>query len=455
MSKSLLKASRLRVCVICFMFSPLIGGSEVQAEKHARQLQALGHDVTVVTLRINKQWPKTEILDGLPVVRVEGWYRRNGTLHIGRFGHPFFDLAMFLTLWNMRNQYDVIHCMQLSAIGAVATLVCQLTKKPVILSTQSAGPNEQQQARIRQYGPSLMSDTLTTLNADFLKVGANDWTAGDIENVAHSTLGGHAILHFLKHSNAFYQVLSNRCRTYLTTHGFQPEHIERIPNGIDVDKFRPAAYMPDPLLPERDILCVSRLEYPKGVDVLLHAWGRMMHDASTWRTSLKPRLRIVGQGIFLPQMQRIVDELGIQESVEFLGIRRDVADLLQQSWGFVLPSRWEGMPNALLEAMACRLPCVATRVSGSEDIISDGINGLLVEPENPIELAVALRRIVEDTSLAQTLAQEAYMTVINEYQLKTIAEQSLQLYYRLLTQAGKTFLPLAVEKKGVEYEQAR
>ena len=448
MSKSLLNESHLRVCVICFMFSPLIGGSEVQAEKHARQLQALGHDVTVVTLRINKQWPKTELLDGLPVVRVEGWYRRDGTLHIGRFGHPFLDIAMFLTLWNMRDKYDVIHCMQLSSIGAAATLVCQLTRKPIILSIQSAGPNEQQQARIQQNGLSLMADTLTTLNADFLKVGKNDWAAGDIENLPHSTLGGHAILRFLKRSNAFYQVLSNRCRTYMTTHGFQPEHVERIPNGVDIDKFRPAAYRPNPSLPERDILCVSRLEYPKGVDVLLHAWGRMMHEPSAWRTSLKPRLRIVGQGIFLPQMQRIVEELGIQESVEFLGLRRDVVNLLQQSWGFVLPSRWEGMPNALLEAMACRLPCVATRVSGSEDIIRDGINGLLVEPENPVELAVALRRIVEDTSLAQALAQEAYITVVNEYQLKTIAEQSLQLYYRLLKQEGKNALPLVLEKGG-------
>ena len=448
MHKSLSKGNHLRVCVICFMFSPLIGGSEVQAEKHARQLQALGHDVTVVTLRLNKQWPKTELLDGLPVVRVEGWYRRNGTLHIGRFGHPFLDIAMFLALWNMRDKYDVIHCMQLSSIGAAATLVCQLTRKPIILSIQSAGPNKQQQARIQQDGTSLMADTLTTLDADFLNVGANDWIAGDIENLSHSTLGGHAILRFLKHSNAYYQVLSTRCRSYLTTHGFKPEYIERIPNGVDIDTFRPAVHKPDPSRPERNILCVSRLEYPKGVDVLLHAWGRMMHEPSSWRTFLKPRLRIVGQGIFLPQMKRIVDELDIQDSVEFLGLRRDVVNLLQQSWGFVLPSRWEGMPNALLEAMACQLPCIATRVSGSEDILRDGINGLLVEPENPAELAVALRRIVEDTALAQALAQEAYTTIMNEYQLKTIAEQSLQLYYRLLKQEGKPFLPLVLEKGG-------
>src|SRR5205823_4031015 len=120
------------------------------------------------------------------------------------------------------------------------------------------------------------------------------------------------------------------------------------------------------------------------------AWGRMMQAPTEWRADLKPRLRLVGDGIFMPQMKRIVAELGIQDSVEFLGLRADVVDLLQQSWGFVLPSRWEGMPNALLEAMACGLPCVATRVSGSEDIISDGVNGLLVEPEQPAEMALML-----------------------------------------------------------------
>jgi glycosyltransferase involved in cell wall biosynthesis len=161
------------------------------------------------------------------------------------------------------------------------------------------------------------------------------------------------------------------------------------------------------------------MEYQKGIDVLLHAWGRMIHAPSEWRRHLEPKLRLVGKGKFTPQMQRIVVELGIQDSVEFLGLRTDVVDLLQQSWGFVLPSRWEGMPNALLEAMACGLPCIATRVSGSEDIIVDSVNGLL-------------RRIIEDTTLAQKLSQEGRATVVRDYQLTNVIEQCLELYRRLL-----------------------
>jgi len=152
-----------------------------------------------------------------------------------------------------------------------------------------------------------------------------------------------------------------------------------------------------------------------------------------WRAHLQPRLRLVGDGVLRPQLERIVADLGIQNSVEFLGLRKDVPELLQQSWGFVCPSRWESLPNALLEAMACGLPCVATRVSGSEDIIIDGINGLMVEPEQAAEMATALRRILEDSDLAQRLGLMARATIIPDYQLTTVVKRFTELYRQLIT----------------------
>jgi glycosyltransferase involved in cell wall biosynthesis len=90
------------------------------------------------------------------------------------------------------------------------------------------------------------------------------------------------------------------------------------------------------------------------------------------------------------------------------------------------------MPNALLEGMACGLPCVATRVSGSEDIISEGVNGLLVEPEQPDEMALAIRRTIEDADLALRLGREARRTITREYQLDTTVDRWLRLYRELL-----------------------
>ena len=113
-------------------------------------------------------------------------------------------------------------------------------------------------------------------------------------------------------------------------------------------------------------------------------------------------------------------------------MRGDVRDLLAEAEVFVLPSRWEGMPNALLEAMACGLPCVATRVSGTEDILRDGENGLLVEPEQPEPLADALRRVLVDATLALRLGQAARATVVERYAVTRIVDQCLALYQSLL-----------------------
>jgi glycosyltransferase involved in cell wall biosynthesis len=432
---------RIRICFVSFSFCPLVGGAPARAEKLARQLQGLGHNVTVVTLRHYRQWKRKEMLDGLTVVRVSGIYRRNGRLNIGRLGHLPNLIMLFLTLWRLRHSYDVIHALQLSIPAA---LIGQLTHKPVILGIQSAGPGEAQRVQLDEWGAVLMADTLT--ETSFLKVDSKEWTAGagDIGHLPQLPLGK-AMLDFLRKSNAFYQILSTRSHSYLTSHGFRAGKIVHIAGSVDTERFQPAPERrPDPARPQRAIICVARLDYAKGVDVLLHAWGRMLREPAEWRAHLKPVLRLVGEGVCGAQMERIVAGLGIQDSVEFLGLRTDIVDLLQQSWGFVMPSRWEGMPNALLEAMACGLPCVATRVSGNEDIIANGVNGLLVEPEQPAEMAQALRHTIEDTELAQRFGREGRATVERDYQLTIVVEQYLELYRRLLA-GEKNVLSLALE----------
>lgn len=420
---------RLRICIIAFMFAPLVGGAEVRAEKQARQLLALGHDVTIVTLRHNKQWKRTEVLDGLPVVRVGGLYSRDGVLRIGRLGHLPIDLLMFLTLWRLRNRFDVFHSLQLSTLSAVATLVGKLTSKPVVISIPSTGPGKEQ----RTEDAVLMADTLQG-DTSYLKIPFKDIVIGDIGYLHKVAFGGKAIVKFLKQSDAFYQLLSSRSFPYMTSNGFREEKLFLVPNGVDAEKFHPAPERrPDPAQPERTILCVSRLQYPKGIDVLLHAWSRMMHASAEWRADLKPKLLIAGEGPLKSQLERIATELDIMDSVEFLGLQRNVIPLLQQSWGFVLPSRWEGMPNALLEAMSIGLPCIATRVSGSEDIVENGVNGLLVEPEQPQELALALQRIISDADFAQELSRQARISILRDYQLSRIIEKCVELYQRVLS----------------------
>ena len=280
-----------------------------------------------------------------------------------------------------------------------------------------------------------MADTLVDKLSDlsFLKIPYDDIVASGLDSLKKTAVGGSLILDYIKKSEAFYHILSSRSRDYLISNDFRADKIVRIPNGIDINKFYPRPEKrPDPAKPERDILCVARMSFPKGVDVLLHAWYRMLSEPDEWRANLKPRLLIAGSGELEEQIERIARELGIKESVVFLGLTKDVLPRLQEAWGFVLPSRWEGMPNALLEAMACEVPCISTRVSGSEDIVENGVNGILVEPEQPVELANALRRVIEDTEFAQSLAQKGFETIMRDYQLARVTERMLELYDRAL-----------------------
>jgi glycosyltransferase involved in cell wall biosynthesis len=420
----------LRICIVAFSFSPVIGGAEARAKKQSQRLTELGHAVTIVTIRHQRQWPRTETRDGLHIVRVGGIYRRGGEIRVGRLGIWPVTLHMFFMLWHLRHHYDVIHAMQFSPLAGAAALIARVTHKPVVVTVQSPGYSEttsvQQQQKVALGTDPPTPDSYLEFKPKYLM-------EGDLADLRHDHVGGWAVVRYLRTSDAWYQVLSSRSRGHLISQGFPGARIVHISGSVDTDKFRPAPERrAHPARSERTIICVARLDYAKGIDVLLHAWGQLMHGPA-WRGDLAPRLLLVGDGPERTQLEHLVARLGIEQSVHMLGWRADIVDLLQQSWGFVLPSRCEGMPNALLEAMACGLPCIATRVSGSEDVISDGVNGLLVASEQPAEMAEALRLLIADSDLAQRLGREGRATVVREYQLARIVDECVELYRRLLS----------------------
>jgi glycosyltransferase involved in cell wall biosynthesis len=431
----------MRICYVAFQFWPSVGGSQTQAEKQARYLLQLGQEVLVVTLRHQRTWPAREIYRTIPVFRVGGWYRRNRTLRVGRFGCLLVSMRLFLTLWSLRRSYDLIHTLQVSPLAVVAVLLGRLIQKPVVIGVQSTGSYISATGTFARGAQEQMVPFSGRID------GQNSWKkaqlcvrpaeiGGDIATLQRTALGGRLMLNCLRKSNAYYQILSVRSYAYLVEYGFRPERIVCIPNGVDTRKFYPvfwAAQGQAELRADRTLLCVARLEYAKGIDILLRAWARMMAQPASWREGLQPWLYLVGDGASRAELEQLAAELGIRESVEFLGTRHDVPQLLQDAWGFVLPSRWEGMPNALLEAMACALPCIATRVSGSEDVIEQGLNGLLVEPEQPEQLAYALRLLIEDAYLARQLGWRGYETVLRSYQLDSTVQNSLTFYRYLLT----------------------
>ena len=203
-------------------------------------------------------------------------------------------------------------------------------------------------------------------------------------------------------------------------------NVQLVPNGVDISRFTPTPSDAAPGEQALTVVCISRLSFEKGIDVLLQAW-RIVHKQLS-----DARLIIVGNGQLENQLVRMAKELDILESVEFTGVQSDIVAQLHRGRLAVLPSRVEGMPIALLEAMACRLCCVATRVSGSEDIIQHGVNGLLVEPEDYQALADALLTLLRDPDLAEKYARMAQITVEKNYSLERITDMYIEIYNKMI-----------------------
>lgn len=183
--------------------------------------------------------------------------------------------------------------------------------------------------------------------------------------------------------------------------GVDPARLRVIPNGIDFDFWSTA---PSPRLAIADrpanVLAVGRLLPVKGHDVLLRAFAGVL------RRVPRARLVIIGDGPSLPDLQRLAQELELGDAVELAGEldAPEVRKHLAKARAFALPSRSEGLPLVLLEAMAAGVPVVATQVGGVPDVVSSG-TALIVPPEDPEALAEALCSLLLDPQLASTLSE--------------------------------------------------
>ncbi len=221
-----------------------------------------------------------------------------------------------------------------------------------------------------------------------------------------------ALARLLNHSGATACLIyvSQQVRDRCVADGLSPaSNSIVIPVGIPLAKFKPctdrAALRAWLGVPAENgpalITFVGRLSEQKGVDVLFEA-ARLVAARQ-----VNFQLWLVGDGPLRPGLEKQARELGLEARIRFWGWQEDVTPYLQASDLFVLPSRYEAMPISLLEALACGLPAVVTKVGENEEIVRGETNGLVVAPENAPELAEALARLVTSTDLSRKMAQNA------------------------------------------------
>jgi len=372
------------ILMVISHFPPAIGGTERQAHGLAAGLARAGHRVTVLTLS-RPGMPAHEVVDGVAVERV-----LTGTGRGVSFAATYM-ISLLRHLGRLRSGHAVLHSHHLYLEAAAAAWVGERWRLPAIAKMACGGPDGDF-ARLRRTGLWIGLPLLRRLNR---VVAVSAETAAE-----------------------------------LLAHRFAADRITRIPNGVDPDRFAPA---PDPQATRQEmgldpetVLFLGRLDPQKGLNVALHAWARV--------AARRPEARLVlaGEGPARAQLEAQARALGLGHSMRFLGPRPDPESLLRGSAIFLLPSRSEGMSNALLEAMATGLACVATRIGGNSDLVEHAVTGLLVPPGDAGALADALCGLLEDPALRLRLGMAARTAVLDRFTMDRVVHAYADLYATLV-----------------------
>lgn len=225
-------------------------------------------------------------------------------------------------------------------------------------------------------------------------------------------------------------IVSGTLRKRLRRLGIRRERIRLVENGIDCAPFalascnRPRRGAGSPFI----VGTVSRLVPVKGLRYLLAAAAALLKEFP-WT-----KFVIVGDGPELGNLQRQATKLGIDQNVEFVGIRRDMPEVYASFDAFALPSLSEAMPMALIEAMASGRPVVASSVGEIPNMIADGRDGMLVEPTNTTALVKCLRSLLSSSEMRAALGRAAQNVAMVRFSSTSMARTYLSLYESVMGQ---------------------
>jgi glycosyltransferase involved in cell wall biosynthesis len=241
-------------------------------------------------------------------------------------------------------------------------------------------------------------------------------------------------------------IISEAAANRFITEGIVPrELLTVVPNGIDTDRMQNVAPGTRESLrralglgDEFVWLAVGRFEDAKDYPNMLRGFAQVhaRHPQVV--------LLLVGRGSLQPETEALTQSLGLAAAVKFLGVRRDVPEVMSATDGYVMSSAWEGMPMVLLEAAAAGLPIVATRVGGNQEVVRDEETGFLVPARDPEALARAMSRLMGlSVTQRRSMGNQGQEHVRVNYGLNRVAERWEQVYWDAMARKGLPLEPSA------------
>jgi glycosyltransferase involved in cell wall biosynthesis len=370
----------MRVTMVIQSFAPIIGGAELQLERLLPYLAERGVEVTVLT-RGHPKRPRSEAVAG-------GTVHRSPLAGRSAAASAVFVAGSLARFVRQRGSVDVVHTHGALSEGTIA-LGAALSGIPTVVMILRSGY----------------------------------W--GDLERLLVKPLGARRMRALARRVS--FIALSVESREELIAHGVPRARILVIPYGVDCSVYRPsdaeerAALRAELRLPAGPLaVYIGRLTHVKRVDTVVEAAARA--DGLT--------LAVVGDGKERERLERLARERQVDERVHFVGFSDRVPDYLRTADLFVLPSRAEGMSNALLEAMACGLACVATPVSGSTELLRDG-RGVLVDEGDVEAWGEALATLARDAPRRAALGEAAAAHVRDHLSIEQQADRLVDAYRSL------------------------
>ncbi len=239
-----------------------------------------------------------------------------------------------------------------------------------------------------------------------------------------------------KSADVFICVAHYLCRILVERHGIAPEKVINVPNGIDISRFvcrrRRLDILSELDLPTNKVLVslIGRMVWEKGVNVFLEAACELSKKVTNIH------FLIVGDGPLRGELEQQALDCGLSKICSFVGFQRDIPAILMATDIVALPSFVEGLPMIILEAMASKVPVVASAVGGIPEMIKEGENGFLVPPKDSDSLAKKLLLLVNDKGLRKRMGEAARKDVEESFSETEMIYKTQQVYLDLIKAKG-------------------